>query len=114
MYRYLSGGRKDVVQFTRHSEKPVDGPTTVEFQFNGSSQLPLVVDVKDFQMLRRAVYNERRPSVGDQSENKISLIKVTRSFYGIGLWEAKMVAEYFMSNYTLDCGRYTLTLDCGR
>ncbi len=105
MYFYLSYGRKEVVQFTRYSDKPVDGPTTVEFQFNGSSQLPLVVDVRDFQMLRRAVYTERRPSIGDQQENKINLIKVIRSFYGLGLYDAKNVAEYFMNNYTLECGK---------
>lgn len=107
MFRYFSNGRCDVVKINR-GDHTLDGPTTVEFQF--SDKHAVLINAADMQLLRRAVYNERTPQDVEQlgqvkAENKFQFIKAIRSFYGLGLFEAKSIAEYFMDKFSLDCGK---------
>lgn len=64
------------------------------------------LETEAFQLLRRAVYVERG-HYPDGTEHKIWLIKTLRGLTGLGLKDSKEIVEYFLNNFTRDCGLRT-------
>jgi ribosomal protein L7/L12 len=94
---FTTTGRQDVVALG--SGRTIDAPSSVLFKREDGTEFS--IDPKAFQMLRRAVYRENPQGA---EEGKINLIKALRGLTNMGLRDAKEVAEYFMNNYSLDCG----------
>jgi hypothetical protein len=96
---FTTTGRTDVVFIGQGAA--TEAPLNVLFKRPDGTEFE--VEAFTFQILRRGVYREQ-PIVGDDKENKIQLIKAVRGLLRLGLRDAKEVAEYFMNNYSLDCG----------
>ena len=102
MFLYLGSGTAIVQLGSNNSQ---EGPNTVVFKRADGTEFS--IETRAFQTLRRGLHREQQAGQDENVfEQKISLIKALRGLTGLGLRDAKEVAEYFMNNYAIDAGSY--------